>query len=81
MLAVVGTESIRADQFCVAVSFMCRCNPQWPHLMQHNRHAGVRKLPGGLRTGEAAANDTHGLNLVRCHSMIIRLTGGKLQRR
>jgi hypothetical protein len=40
----------------------------------------MRKLPGRLRSGEAATHDVHGLYFIRCHSMIIRPGGSALQR-
>jgi hypothetical protein len=31
-----------------------------PHLVQHDRDAGMRDLPSGLAAGEAAADDMDG---------------------
>jgi hypothetical protein len=38
-----------------------RCRAQRPHFVEHDRHAGLRKLPGRFRSGEAATYDVHGL--------------------
>ena len=32
-----------------------------PHLVQHDRNAGLGELPGGLRAGEAGADDVDGV--------------------
>jgi hypothetical protein len=47
--------------------------------MQNNRYACLRKLPGGLRAREAAADNVNGFYLTRCHSMMHRLIKGKPQ--
>ena len=60
VILVVGAERIRADQFGVAVGLVRGGRAQRPHLVQHDRHAGLRQLPGGFRAGEAAADDVDG---------------------
>ena len=54
---VVGAERIGADQLGIAVGLVRGGRPLRPHLVQRDRHAGLRELPGGLRAGEAAADD------------------------
>ena len=61
VLLVVGAERIRADQFGIAVGLVRGGRAQRPHLMQRDRHAGLRELPGSLGAGEAAADDMDGL--------------------
>ena len=48
------TSSASRSVWCASVC------AQRPHLVQHDRHAGLRDLPGGLRAGEAAADDVDG---------------------
>src|SRR3546814_16042334 len=45
--------------------------PGRPHLVQHDRHAGPRELPGGLAPGQAAADDMH-----RCDRGFVRHSYG-----
>ena len=60
VVLVVGAERVRADQFGKAVGLVGGRLPQRPHLVQRHRHAGLRQLPGGLRAGQAAADDMDG---------------------
>ena len=57
VVRVVGAERVRADELGEAVGLVRGGRAQRPHLVQHDRHAGLRELPGGLRAGEAAADD------------------------
>ena len=60
VVLVVGAERVRADELGVAVGLVRGGRPQRPHLVQHDRHAGLRELPGSLGAGEAAADDVDG---------------------
>ena len=59
-LGVVGAEGIGAHQFGQPVGLVGLGLPFGSHLVQHHGHAAAGKLPGGLRTGEAAADDVNG---------------------
>ena len=56
-LGVVGAEGIGADQLGEAAGLVRRRHHRRPHLVQHDRHARLGELPGGLRAGEAGADD------------------------
>jgi hypothetical protein len=43
--------------------------------MQHDRHAGLRELPGGLRAGEAAANDVNSFKGHPSKLGVVRVVG------
>ena len=58
-LSVVGAERVRADQLGELSGFMRRGRTNRAHFVQHHGHAAARDLPGGLGTGEAAANDVY----------------------
>ena len=56
-LGIVGAERIGADQFGELSGLVHGGRANGPHFVQHRWHAAARKLPGGLGTGEAAADD------------------------
>ena len=58
--AIVGTEGIGADQLGQPVGLVRLGLPLGPHLVQHDGDAAAGELPGGLRAGEAAADDMDG---------------------
>ncbi len=60
-LGVVGAERVRADQLGELSGLVRGGRALRPHFVQHHRHAAARKLPGGLGTGEAAADDMNRL--------------------
>ena len=49
------TSSARPSVLCASVP------RNGPHFVQHDRHAGLRRLPGGFGAGEAAADDVDGI--------------------
>ena len=58
VLGIVGAEAVRADQLGQAVGLVRRRHlAAAAHLGQPHLHAGLGELPGGLRSGEAAADD------------------------
>jgi hypothetical protein len=58
LLGIVGAEAVRADQFGKAVALVRRRRlARAAHFGEAHLHAGFGKLPGGLRAGEAAADD------------------------
>ena len=61
VLPIVGAERVRAHEFGEAFADMRLRHLHRPHLVQHDRHARARDLPGGFRPGEAAADDVNGL--------------------
>ena len=60
---VVGAERIRADELGELPGLVRGSRTHRPHLVQHHGHATARDLPGGLGTGEAAADDVDGSKL------------------
>ena len=61
-LGIVGAEGVGADQLGQAVGLVRVGAAHRAHLVQHDRHAGFGRLPGGFRTGEAAADDVDGFH-------------------
>ena len=59
-LGIVGAKGVRADELGEILGLVRRRHRRRPHLVQHDRHAGFGELPGGLRAGEAAADDVNG---------------------
>ena len=62
-LGVVGAEGIGADELGEAVGLVRIGAAHRAHLVQDDRHAGLGRLPGGFRAGEAAADDVDGLRV------------------
>jgi len=56
------------DQFRQAVGLMRIGHARRPHFVQDDRHAAAGDLPGGLATGEPAADHVDGLHLRAAHS-------------
>ena len=56
---IVGAEGVGADEFGEIFREMRLGAAHRPHLVQHDGHAGRRKLPRCLRAREAAAHDVH----------------------
>ena len=63
LLVVVGAEGVRADELGQAVGLVGEGADHGAHLVQHDRHARLGDLPGGLGAGEAAADDVNGIGL------------------
>ena len=61
VVGVVGAEGVGADQFGQAVGLVRLGAAHGAHLVQDDGHAGLCRLPGGFRAGEAAADDVDGL--------------------
>ena len=59
-LRVVGAKGIGADELGEVFRLVRRGHGRRPHLVQNDRNAGLGELPGGLRAGEAAADDVDG---------------------
>ena len=71
-LGIVGAEGVGADEFGQAVGLVRVGAAHRAHFMQDDRHAGLRRLPCGFRTGEAAADDVdRGIGGDRVHSGLI----------
>jgi len=64
-VGVVGPERVGADQFGQAPGLVGLGHPLRPHLVQHDGQSALRDLPGGFRTGEAAADDVNGFHGLR----------------
>ena len=60
-LGIVGAEGIGADELGEVAGLVRRRHRRRPHLVQHDRDARLGELPGGLRAGEAAADDVNGV--------------------
>ena len=58
---IIGPEGIGADKLCQSVCLVCFRAFYPTHFMQDNGHTGIRGLPGGFRSGHAAANDMYRL--------------------
>ena len=61
-LGVVGAEGVRADQLGKAVALVRLGAANGAHLVQHDRHARLGRLPRRFRAGEAAADDVDGID-------------------
>ena len=57
---VVGSERVGAYELGQPVRLVGVGATRAAHLVQHDRDAGPRDLPGGLRPGETAADDVNG---------------------
>ena len=62
-LGVVRAEGVGADEFGEAVGLVGVGAAHRAHFVQDDRHAGLGRLPGGFRAGEAAADDVDGLHV------------------
>ena len=62
---VVRAERVGADQFGQAFGAVRVGHPLGAHLVQHDAHAGIRNLPRGFRTGEAATDNVDDVSLNR----------------
>ncbi len=65
-LGIVGAEGIGADELGEALGLVGVGAAEGPHLVEDDRNAGLRDLPGCLRSREAAADDVNGLG--RAHA-------------
>ena len=63
-LPFVGAEGVGADQLGEGAGLMRLGLPHRAHLVQHDRNAGLRELPGRLAARQAAADH---MNLA-CHA-------------
>ena len=61
VFGIVGTEGIGADQLGQPIGLVRIGAANGPHFMQHDRHAGLRRLPCRFGPGEAAADDVDGI--------------------
>ena len=57
LLVIVGAEGIAAHELGQRAGLVRGGADAGAHLVQDHRHAHLRRLPGGLRPGEAAADD------------------------
>ena len=64
---VVGAERIGADELGETRGAVRRGRPVRAHLVQDDRDAGLRRLPGGFRAGQPAADDVNGTHRRACH--------------
>jgi hypothetical protein len=60
---IVRAERVGADQLGQALGAVCLGHPLRAHLVQDDANARIGDLPGGFRTGEAAANHMDGVSL------------------
>ncbi|CAH1660522.1 hypothetical protein CHELA1G11_11778 [Hyphomicrobiales bacterium] len=60
-LGVVGAEGIGADQLGQTFALVGGRRRGRPHLVENDRLAGLRDLPGGFGAGEATADDVNWL--------------------
>ena len=60
---VVGAERVGADELGQAVGAVRLGHPQRAHLVQDDANARIGDLPGGFRTGKAAADHMDGVSL------------------
>ena len=63
VLGIVGAQRVGADQLGAVVGLVRLGRAQWPHLVQHDRDAGLRQVPGGLAAGKAGADDVDGAGM------------------
>ena len=65
--SIVGAERIRADELgeTPGTVRVRRCDR--PHLVQHDRRAGLRRLPRGFRARQSPADDVNGTHGTTCH--------------
>ena len=80
---VIRAEGVRADEFGQALRLVGVGADGRAHFVQHDRHAGAGGLPGGLRSGHAAADDVdwlHGLPVSMGRSPLQSRTGERLRR-
>eukprot|EP01036_Dinobryon_divergens_P046455 gene46455-62135_t len=56
---VVRPERVGADQFGQLIRLVGVSAADRAHLVQNDRHAGLRDLPGSFGSGEPAANDMY----------------------
>ena len=75
-LGVVGAEGVRADQLGKAVALVRLGAANGAHLVQHDRHASLGRLPRRFRAGEAAADDVDGID---AHGQRISPGEGQMQ--
>ena len=54
---IVRAKGIGANELGESAGLMRLGRTYGAHLVQHGRHAALRELPGGLASGQAAAND------------------------
>ena len=57
LVGIVGAERVRADELGQPVGLVGVGAPLRAHLVEDDRHARLRELPGGLGAGESAADD------------------------
>jgi hypothetical protein len=79
VVLVVGTEGIGADQLGIAVGLVRGGHDRRSHFVQHDRHAGLRQLPGGFRASEAAADYVNGPFSGYDHRTMFRPSGDERQ--
>ncbi|BBE35459.1 hypothetical protein SmB9_31170 [Sphingosinicella microcystinivorans] len=56
-IRIIGPEAVGADEFGKPVRMVRIRALHGAHFVQNNGNARARELPGGFRTGEAAAYD------------------------
>ena len=74
VLVIVGAEAVRADHLREPVGAMSESAGHRPHFVQDRRHARLRRLPGSLGPGHAAADDVDGFD--RAHLAASRRESG-----
>src|SRR5262245_44899674 len=57
VIELVAAERIAAHELRETISLVDRGRPNGPHLVQRDRHAARRGLPGGFGSGKTAAHD------------------------
>jgi hypothetical protein len=67
-LRVVRAEGVGADELGKPVRLVGVGAAQGAHLVEDHRNAGLRDLPGRLRTGKPAADHMDGFDCAHAHS-------------
>ena len=62
-LPIVGAEGIGAHQFSQTVRVVGVGLADGPHFVEHHRAARLGNLPGGLASGQSAADNVDGIDL------------------
>src|SRR5581483_5209934 len=60
VIELVAAEGVAAHQLGEPVGLVDRSRPNRPHLVERDRNAARRCLPGGLAPGEPTTNDSDG---------------------
>gem|GEM_PF-6243729 len=68
---IVRTEGVGADEFGETIGLVGVGAAYATHFVENDRNAGLRRLPGGFRSGEPAADDMDGGNCTFHHGLLL----------